>query len=598
MDNLNLISTNLISNNYNYPYDSNIKKIQQNLIKMGFDIVMVNKIIINYNIQTENEAIDYLIKTDDGMWNHPFIPKEIINGENNNGILEQPKMMMNNVITKIKSIDIPNSINQKPSNIISRNDNEQNEFIVENDICEICGESKDFHNIKKYVNKEDNSNNNINIINHQNNINNNFNLINLNEDDNLLINDNEDNKNIINYNNNQNLIQLVEEDKKEEEDINPNECPICMGEFENPVEMEKCKHKFCYECFNSYLVNLINRNSIDQIPCPKNKCSNRQLSEEFFSQYLTEQEYFKYRQFKSQNEIARDAKKFFCPHCNSYAQIEGDIENYDANNPNYKKSILKCMNGHEFCSCGRPLHENECFQDENEFKELLVTEKIKKCPKCGFLIKKNRGCNHMTCGNPICKYEFCWLCMNEAVPNHYDYGPCAGKQFFDPDSFSHWLEQNYPTLSIIYNIITNILSFIFFILFFIFIPGMGLMIFSYGLIYEMEEDSSILFGRNKIVKFFSFLICVCIGFCCQSLVYLFWIILFSILSIIISALIGSLILTILSSILKCLLCLDINPQNNINDNENNEIELANAINNIDNNNNNNERNNIINNENV
>ena len=57
----------------------------------------------------------------------------------------------------------------------------------------------------------------------------------------------------------------------------------------------------------------------------------------------------------------------------------------------------------------------------------------------------------MTCGNPTCKYEFCWLCMNEAVPGHYDYGPCAGRQFFDPDSFENRLNENYPILGKIYS---------------------------------------------------------------------------------------------------------------------------------------------------
>ena len=151
---------------------------------------------------------------------------------------------------------------------------------------------------------------------------------------------NNDNNNI-----NNNNILMDDEDQKDEYDADPNECQICMDNLENPVEIEKCKHKFYYDCFNSYLVNLININNIDKIPCQKNKCSNKQLSEDFFSHYLTEQGFFKYRQFKSQNEIARDAKKFFCPRCNSYAKIEGDIEDYDANNPNYKKLTLKCMKG-------------------------------------------------------------------------------------------------------------------------------------------------------------------------------------------------------------------------------------------------------------
>ena len=266
-----------------------------------------------------------------------------------------------------------------------------------------------------------------------------------------------------NQNNKEDILIDDEDEEKEEKEINSNICQICMDEFENPVEIEKCKHKFCYNCFNLYLVNFLKRNNIDNIPCPKNNCFNRKLTEEFFSQYLSDQEYFKYRQFKSQNEIARDPKKFFCPHCDSYAQIEGEIKNYDSKNPYYRKSILKCLNGHEFCSCGRPIHNNECYQDEKEFKELIDLEKIKECPKCGFLIKKFRGCNHMTCGNPICKYEFCWLCMNEAVPNHYDYGPCAGKQYFDPDSLSYSLERYFPNCGILCHILYLFIQFICFL---------------------------------------------------------------------------------------------------------------------------------------
>ena len=192
----------------------------------------------------------------------------------------------------------------------------------------------------------------------------------------------------------------------------------------------------------------------------------------------------------------------------------------------------------------------------------------------------------MTCGNPICKYEFCWLCMNEAVPNHYDYGPCAGKQFFDPDSFSYWLEQNYPCLSCIYNTIVNIFAFIAFIISFMIAPAIGLTFISYSVVYE-DDDLNFVHSYRKIKKFLAFMIFVCIGLSCQSLVYILWSILFSIIGILISALIASILLTIVSTIIKLILCIDNNPPNN-----NDVIELAlqnnNNENNEINNNNNNE----------
>ena len=491
-ENLDIFSSNLINKdiNNNIEYDSSIKKLQQNLFLMGFDILMINKIISYFNITSESEAIDYLIKDEEGMWNHPFIPKEKLRIETDNSLLNPQKIVMNNVLTRIKS----SSINEAANNNI----------IIENDICDICEESIDFHRIKKYEIKHS--------VNSKNSDNKNNDLIKFEEDKE------------INNNNNNNILIDEDEDKKDEkeEEINQDECPICMDSFENPIEIENCKHKFCSDCFNSYLDNLISTNQIDTIPCPRNKCSNNNISEEFFSQYLSEEQYFKYRQFKSKNEIARDSKKIFCPICDSYAQLNNQSAIPDPNSPNYVKYTLKCQNSHEFCSCGRPLHEGDCFQDEQEFKELIISEKIKKCPKCGFLIKKNYGCNHMTCGNPICKYEFCWLCMNEAVPNHYDFGPCAGKQFFDPESFENRIKETHPKLYEVVKVILIILRVLNFILCFFLVPALGFSLFAYFILYVEEEDII----HDKKIKFIEFLICICVSLYSQSFGYMFWILVF------------------------------------------------------------------------
>ena len=597
IDNSNLISPNFI-NNQNVQDDSNIRKLQQNLIMMGFDIMMVNKIISFYKIRTEDEALDYLIKTEDGMWIHPFIPKEInLNENNNNKIFEQPKEMMNNVLTRINSLGLSNNLNQEDSINLNNNDTDLVNFRVFNDICEICGESRDYHRIKEYIITNQNNNNN-NIINNYREIFNNpieENIFQFSDNNINNLTDEEENifhvggSNII-KNNIQNKIQYtneIEDNQKEEEEeeeyMNKNECPICMGEFENPVEIEKCKHKFCCECLNNYLVNLINYNRIDQIPCPKKNCSNKNLSEGFFSQFLSEQEYFKFRQFKAQNEIARDSKKIFCPLCESYASIDGQIEKYDSNNPNYKKSKLKCQKGHEFCSCGRPLHEDKCYHEEKEFKELLNQEKIKKCPKCGFLIKKLRGCNHMTCGNPICRYEFCWLCMQEAVPNHFDFGPCAGKQFFDPDSFSYKLSQNYPCLYLIYSFFECIFIILFILIGFVALPGIGFSLVSYQII--IENNSLGVSLNKRYLKYMMLMICIFIGFSLQNLIYYVWVAIFSIFILIISIIIMFFIINRIISFLKSLFCGHLCDKKNDNDNididinmGDNDYELGNNIN--------------------
>ena len=516
----------LIRKNINFYNDQEILRIQQNCIKMGFDLNMVNKIIFYFNIRRENEIIDYLIKDENGFWNHPFIPllPKDNNQNNNNNIIQNNSILtnnriMNNVLSRV------NSINPIKDNIIPKNE----------ELCEICGEGKHFHRITNFT---FNDNDNLNMEN------NNINYNNINSDD-------SENNNIIINTNNENEIK----NEKQKEEENENKCPICLDEFENPIEIENCKHKFCQECFNNYLTNLININNIDNIPCPYKKCDNKNISEEFFSQYITNQTYFKYRQFKAQNEIARDPKKFFCPHCDSYALIEDDIDKYNINNSIYVKKTLKRKNGHAFCSCGRSLHEGDCYKEDQTFKDLLIKENIKQCPKCGFLIKKNKGCNHITCGNPICKYEFCWICMKESIPDHFKYGPCAGLQFIDPDSIIFTIKKQYPRIYCIYSLFSCLYKLFILILALFIFPCISFIYITY----------LVMFARNRItntefIKVIYFFTLSCIFIFTQSIVYMFWITIFSIIAI---------------RILRCILDCFCNKVSGGQYNRENEVELGN-----------------------
>ena len=256
---------------------------------------------------------------------------------------------------------------------------------------------------------------------------------------------------------------LIEEKKEEDSQL----CGICLGELENPLQMQGCSHRFCRGCFYDYLVNKISINDIEAIPCPNKECGNKKLSEEFFIQYLSEEQAYKYATFKSKNEIAKDPYKVFCPLCDSYAEIPRDtkFEKDILSNNQLPQSELTCIkNNHKFCSCGRPLHEGKCYVPGEDIKKFIQNQKIKKCPNCGFLIYEDRGCNHMICGNPLCKYEFCWLCMQESLPDHYRYGQCAGLQFADEDGLMMKL-RGHPCLLFIYNFFHRIYSLIVFVLF-------------------------------------------------------------------------------------------------------------------------------------
>ena len=94
--------------------------------------------------------------------------------------------------------------------------------------------------------------------------------------------------------------------------------------------------------------------------------------------------------------------------------------------------------------------------------------------------------------------------MNEAIPDHYNIGPCRGKQFIDTESFLYWLEENHPWLLRILRFLGQVLLIIVLILGFIVLPVFGLIFFSYGFIFETELSE---YYINDFVRFIGFLIC-------------------------------------------------------------------------------------------
>ena len=461
--------------------DSNIIRIQKNLIMMDFDIEMVNKILFHFKIESEDQAIDYLTKNSEGLWQHPFIEKM---KDNNNIFIDEENKEKNGLIkgmtTKIKELK-----NRSISNIVydsftAESHISSGDSSETNSICEICGEPESLHinsnlennNNELYKNElisnPDEHLENNDEINFENNINNNINNneINLNNDNNIKIDNNNNDNNI---------------------------CQICLDELINPVEIENCHHKFCQECFVEYLLDLIKNKKIEKIPCPNKNCTEKELKEEFFSNYLTEEEYFKYRTIRSQIDIMKDPKKMFCPFCDSYASLPNENFILDPNNSKYVKTTMTCLNGHNFCSCGIAIHNGDCYKDSNDFQKFLINENVKQCPKCGFYIKKLKGCNHMTCGNSACRFEFCWLCMQEAVPGHFQFGKCKGMQFIDTTGCIYKLKLRHPILYRIYNLMTLILIYLILIL----IPS--LVFISVFLIIFLENHISR--PRNNCSKF-------------------------------------------------------------------------------------------------
>ncbi len=77
------------------------------------------------------------------------------------------------------------------------------------------------------------------------------------------------------------------------------------------------------------------------------------------------------------------------------------------------------------------------MKPEDLIKELNENGKghkdFSQCPSCKMGIYKDGGCNHMTCKNNQCRYEWCWLCDQKYDQNHFSRLNPLGCRQFDND---------------------------------------------------------------------------------------------------------------------------------------------------------------------
>jgi hypothetical protein len=103
--------------------------------------------------------------------------------------------------------------------------------------------------------------------------------------------------------------------------------------------------------------------------------------------------------------LRRDSSFNWClsPTCNS-----GQISDCNSTTP------FKCKAcGFKQCiEHGVAWHENETCKEYSQRVTNTIDTNISKyckpCPQCKTMLKKNRGCDHMTC--PTCQFNWCWGC--------------------------------------------------------------------------------------------------------------------------------------------------------------------------------------------
>lgn len=226
-----------------------------------------------------------------------------------------------------------------------------------------------------------------------------------------------------------------EMNNRNEDNMNEN-CDICLQEIKDKYILG-CGDFYCKECLRGIILNgLKDISQINKLSCPKEICKEP-IDSRVIEKLLTEKEYSRYERLQVRVEGLMNRSLIPCPY--------PDCEHYGKESA-IKRNILSCGDEHLFCvKCLETLCSDElsvkdhtCIKKTDEtIKYLSKNKLIKKCPNCRTWVTRERGgCNNMTCLNPWCNYEFCWICDGLYENTHYKnpFSICFGLSESDHES--------------------------------------------------------------------------------------------------------------------------------------------------------------------
>ena len=182
-------------------------------------------------------------------------------------------------------------------------------------------------------------------------------------------------------------------------------CGICQNTFrKNHLQELSCKHCYCQVCLETYLSSKLNslEIQIEKVVCPEPKCKKSFEPSEI-------QRFLSKENFQRLLDLRVKCLEGFlsCPNprkCENAFLVDRNLELNCCSECRYQ-FCPKCLEAaHKGTSC----HNNRALrQDEHFLKD------AKKCPWCQALVDKINGCNHMHCGMPFCRRQFCYLCLKK-----------------------------------------------------------------------------------------------------------------------------------------------------------------------------------------
>lgn len=132
--------------------------------------------------------------------------------------------------------------------------------------------------------------------------------------------------------------------------------------------------------------------------------------------------YERYQRFLLDDFVDKSPTIIFCPSpdCPTATEVDDKMLSRSGRLPQ-KDVVCSCNNliclrcealGHEPLGCEIfEEWEENLDKKKDQLSGFWMKSHTKGCPKCSIKIEKNQGCMHMTC--PNCKWDFCWMCLEE-----------------------------------------------------------------------------------------------------------------------------------------------------------------------------------------
>ncbi|KAF8864518.1 hypothetical protein BDZ45DRAFT_14305 [Acephala macrosclerotiorum] len=213
-------------------------------------------------------------------------------------------------------------------------------------------------------------------------------------------------------------------------------CQVCLedlaiDEFPLRTITAACEHEaeVCLDHLRDYILVQLVEHPANELTCPS--CHERLLKDDV--QLLGDQELFDaYCQRAFLDFLRKEPNYYHClgPNCGAsqiHEQEEEAAPLMRCHSCGYGTCIQHQIAWHDGQTCedydlwkADNLHRDE----ENAASEAEIRNNAKRCPACFAPSVKISGCDHVTCQNPLCHHEFCWVCLIRWVDvTHGNYHP-------------------------------------------------------------------------------------------------------------------------------------------------------------------------------